>query len=112
MRIFWCFYRYAKNRISCLSLIGNNQIWAGSFDSVIYVINTETRRSEQQLRNHTNFVSDIISQKKSGKCILFIEKIKFKVLLFFSKPGIFVCDFSLVFFVYFRFENCGLEFKL
>jgi len=53
--------RSAKNRISCLQLVGTNQIWAGSFDSVIYVINTETRKSEQQLQNHTDMISDIIS---------------------------------------------------
>ena len=35
-------------------------VWAGSFDSVIYVINTDTRKAEQQLQNHTDFVSDIV----------------------------------------------------
>ena len=56
-------FRYAKNRVSCLHLVGENQIWAGSYDSVIYVINTDTRKSEQQLQNHSDFVSDIMSCK-------------------------------------------------
>ncbi|XP_066927993.1 DENN domain-containing protein 3-like [Clytia hemisphaerica] len=58
--------RYAKSRLSCLSLIDNNRLWAGSFDSVIYVINTDTRKSEQQLQNHTDFVSDVVKQEKSS----------------------------------------------
>eukprot|EP00794_Sanderia_malayensis_P008881 gene8881-9831_t len=52
--------RYAKNRISCLSPVGNGMVWAGSFDSVIYVIDTDTRMAEQQLQNHNDFISDII----------------------------------------------------
>lgn len=63
--------RYAKNRISCLLLVTNNQLWAASYDSVIYVINTDTKKSEQQLQNHTDFVSDIITQEqKDGKTLV------------------------------------------
>lgn len=41
-------------------------VWAGSFDSVIYVINTETRKAEQQLQKHTDFVSDIVYLEGEG----------------------------------------------
>lgn len=40
-------------------------VWAGSFDSVIYVINTETRKAEQQLQKHTDFISDIVYEELS-----------------------------------------------
>ena len=52
--------RYAKNRMSCLIQVCDNMVWAGSYDSVIYVIDTDTRKAEQQLQNHTDFISDII----------------------------------------------------
>lgn len=35
----------------------------GSFDTVIYVVNTETRKAEQQLQKHTDFVSDIVHEE-------------------------------------------------
>ncbi len=57
---FVCTCRYAKNRISCLIPVGERMVWAGSFDSVIYVIDTDTRKAEQQLQNHSDFISDII----------------------------------------------------
>ena len=41
-------------------------VWAGSFDTVIYVINTETRKAEQQLQKHTDFVSDIVCEEATA----------------------------------------------
>ncbi|XP_065664282.1 DENN domain-containing protein 3 isoform X2 [Hydra vulgaris] len=51
--------RSAKSRISCLRYVAINQVWAGSFDSVIYVINTVTTKPEQKLQSHCRSVSDI-----------------------------------------------------
>ena len=41
-------------------------VWVGSFDSVIYVINTDTRKAEQQLQKHMDFVSDIVYEEATG----------------------------------------------
>ena len=56
-----CLSRYARNRISCLTPVGENQVWAGSYDTVIYVINTDTRKAEQQLQNHTDYICDVLN---------------------------------------------------
>ena len=60
--------RYAKKRINrLLHLAGTKQIWAASIDTVIYVINKDTRVLEQQLQKHTDFVSEIIAQYQTAE---------------------------------------------
>ena len=43
----------------CLLLVGETQVWAGSFDTCIYVIDIDTRTCNQALIQHTDMVSDL-----------------------------------------------------
>ncbi|XP_020622107.1 DENN domain-containing protein 3-like [Orbicella faveolata] len=49
--------RHAKDRVSCLLAVGKNQVWAGSLDTTIYVINTQTGKADQQLLGHRDSIS-------------------------------------------------------
>ncbi|XP_068694496.1 DENN domain-containing protein 3-like [Montipora foliosa] len=58
---------YAKERVSCLLAVGTNQVWAGSMDNTIYVINTHTGEADQQLSGHRDSLSHMIqTQDKQG----------------------------------------------
>ena len=43
----------------CLLAVGDSQVWAGSFDGMIYVIDIGTRTCNQRLSEHTDHVCDI-----------------------------------------------------
>ncbi|ELU12620.1 hypothetical protein CAPTEDRAFT_218926 [Capitella teleta] len=49
----------ASSRVVCLCAVGDTQVWAGSFDCIIYIIDTRTRCYHQTLRKHTDLVTDI-----------------------------------------------------
>ena len=43
----------------CLIAVGEDHVWAGSFDTCIYVIDKVTRSCNQALVQHTDMVSDM-----------------------------------------------------
>ncbi|XP_023932557.1 DENN domain-containing protein 3-like isoform X1 [Lingula anatina] len=49
----------AKDRVVCLLAVGESQVWAGSFDSVIYVIDRHSKRANSQLVAHRDQVCDL-----------------------------------------------------
>ncbi|XP_078665803.1 DENN domain-containing protein 3-like isoform X3 [Branchiostoma floridae x Branchiostoma belcheri] len=56
----------ANNRVCCLLSVGTDQVWAGSFDTTIYVIDINTHTANKQLLDHVDMVSDLtISQDGS-----------------------------------------------
>ncbi|XP_019617858.1 PREDICTED: DENN domain-containing protein 3-like [Branchiostoma belcheri] len=56
----------ANNRVCCLLSVGTEQVWAGSFDTTIYVIDINTHTANKQLLDHVDMVSDLtISQDGS-----------------------------------------------
>ncbi|XP_033640583.1 DENN domain-containing protein 3-like isoform X1 [Asterias rubens] len=49
----------AKDRVCCLACVKGEQIWAGSFDTTIYIIDVFTYSANKQLMDHNDIVSDI-----------------------------------------------------
>ncbi|KAI8490112.1 Rab guanyl-nucleotide exchange factor [Branchiostoma belcheri] len=50
----------------CLLSVGTDQVWAGSFDTTIYIIDINTHTANKQLLDHVDMVSDLtISQDGS-----------------------------------------------
>ncbi|XP_022091138.1 DENN domain-containing protein 3-like [Acanthaster planci] len=49
----------AKDRVCCLECIKGEQVWAGSFDTTIYIIDVHTYSANKQLMDHNDIVSDI-----------------------------------------------------
>ncbi|XP_071502501.1 DENN domain-containing protein 3-like [Diadema antillarum] len=49
----------AKDRVCCLLSVRGEQVWAGSFDTTIYIIDIGTCLSNKQLMDHTDIVSDM-----------------------------------------------------
>lgn len=43
----------------CLLAVGEDQIWAGSFDTKIYVVDMASKTSNQTLNMHTDMVTDL-----------------------------------------------------
>ena len=43
----------------CLLAVGEDQIWAGSFDSNIYVVDAVSKASNQTLTLHSDMVTDL-----------------------------------------------------
>lgn len=56
--------RYIKTpngeRVVCLVAVGDQQIWAGSLDTIIYVIDRETRNANSQLKAHRDFLCNMV----------------------------------------------------
>lgn len=57
--------KHAKDRVSCLLAVEENQVWAGSLDTTIYVINTQTGKADQQLLGHHDLLSHMIKTEDS-----------------------------------------------
>ncbi|XP_038051652.1 DENN domain-containing protein 3-like [Patiria miniata] len=49
----------AKDRVCCLECVNGEQVWAGSFDTTIYIIDVHTYSANKQLMDHNDIVSDI-----------------------------------------------------
>ncbi|XP_041471701.1 DENN domain-containing protein 3-like isoform X2 [Lytechinus variegatus] len=49
----------AKDRVCCLLCVRGEQVWAGSFDTTIYIIDIPTCLSNKQLVEHNDIVSDM-----------------------------------------------------
>ncbi|XP_070534995.1 DENN domain-containing protein 3-like isoform X2 [Ptychodera flava] len=49
----------AKDRVCCLMSVKGQQVWAGSFDTTIYIIDVASCTANKRLIDHTDFVSDM-----------------------------------------------------
>nr|XP_006818634.1 PREDICTED: DENN domain-containing protein 3-like [Saccoglossus kowalevskii] len=49
----------AKDRVCCLLSVKGHQVWAGSFDTTIYIIDVASNTANKRLIDHTDFVSDL-----------------------------------------------------
>ncbi|XP_033120295.1 DENN domain-containing protein 3-like isoform X2 [Anneissia japonica] len=49
----------AKDRVCCLLSVGVDSVWAGSFDTNIYIIDVDTYTANQKLCDHSDYVSDM-----------------------------------------------------
>lgn len=59
--------KHAKERVNCLLAVGQDQVWAGSQDNTIYIINTQTGKADQQLSGHRDILSHMIeTQDRQG----------------------------------------------
>lgn len=47
-------------------MVEQSQVWIGSQDSIIYIINTHSMSCNKQLNDHRSDVTDIIVEKKNG----------------------------------------------
>ncbi|XP_077990292.1 DENN domain-containing protein 3-like [Glandiceps talaboti] len=49
----------AKDRVCCLMSVKGDQVWAGSFDTTIYIIDIDKYTANKRLIDHADFVSDL-----------------------------------------------------
>ncbi|XP_071962010.1 DENN domain-containing protein 3-like isoform X2 [Antedon mediterranea] len=49
----------AKDRVCCLMSVGTGSVWAGSFDTNIYIIDVDTYTANKKICDHSDFVSDM-----------------------------------------------------
>ncbi|XP_072026866.1 DENN domain-containing protein 3-like [Amphiura filiformis] len=56
----------AKDRVCCLQLVRGDQVWAGSFDTTIYIIDVVSYTANKQLVEHDDIVSDITTDEDSS----------------------------------------------
>ncbi|XP_074657032.1 DENN domain-containing protein 3-like isoform X2 [Tubulanus polymorphus] len=56
----------AEKKVVCLLAVGDHQVWAGSFDHVIYIIDVATATCNQKLLEHDDMMSHMtLSEDKS-----------------------------------------------
>lgn len=51
---------------TCMVMVEQSQVWIGSQDSIIYIINTHSMSCNKQLNDHHSDITDIVVEKKNG----------------------------------------------
>ncbi|XP_013048818.3 DENN domain-containing protein 3 [Anser cygnoides] len=59
-------FRMGRCRLTCMVMVEQSQVWIGSQDSIIYIINTHSMSCNKQLNDHRSDITDIIVEKKNG----------------------------------------------
>lgn len=47
-------------------MVEQSQVWIGSQDSIIYIINTHSMSCNKQLNDHRSGITDIVVEKRNG----------------------------------------------
>uniref|UniRef100_A0A8D2NPL8 DENN domain-containing protein 3 n=2 Tax=Zosterops TaxID=36298 RepID=A0A8D2NPL8_ZOSLA len=59
-------FKMGRSKLTCMVMVEQSQVWIGSQDSIIYIINTHSMSCNKQLNDHRSDVTDIIVEKKNG----------------------------------------------
>ncbi|XP_032981773.1 DENN domain-containing protein 3 isoform X2 [Rhinolophus ferrumequinum] len=55
-------FRVGTSRLNCMAMVEQNQVWVGSEDSVIYIINIHSMSCNKQLSDHRTSVTGLVVQ--------------------------------------------------
>uniref|UniRef100_A0A2K6FI47 DENN domain-containing protein 3 n=1 Tax=Propithecus coquereli TaxID=379532 RepID=A0A2K6FI47_PROCO len=55
-------FKVGTSKLNCMAMVEQNQVWIGSEDSVIYIINVHSMSCNKQLTDHRSSVTDLIVQ--------------------------------------------------
>ncbi|XP_036234750.1 DENN domain-containing protein 3 isoform X1 [Molothrus ater] len=56
-------FKMGRSKLTCMVMVEQSQVWIGSQDSIIYIINTHSMSCNKQLNDHRSDVTDIIVEK-------------------------------------------------
>ncbi|OWK49921.1 DENN domain-containing protein 3 [Lonchura striata] len=59
-------FKMGRSKLTCMVMVEQSQVWIGSQDSIIYIINTHSMSCNKQLNDHRSDVTDIIVEKRNG----------------------------------------------
>ncbi|XP_058277638.1 DENN domain-containing protein 3 isoform X2 [Hirundo rustica] len=59
-------FKMGRSKLTCMVMVEQSQVWIGSQDSIIYIINTHSMSCNKQLNDHRSDVTDIIVEMKNG----------------------------------------------
>lgn len=59
-------FRMGRCKLTCMVMVEQSQVWIGSQDSIIYIINTHSMSCNKQLNDHRSGITDIVVEKKNG----------------------------------------------
>ncbi|XP_054841664.1 DENN domain-containing protein 3 [Eublepharis macularius] len=59
-------FKVGSSKLKCMVMAEQSQVWIGSQDSVIYIINTHSMSCNKQLNDHRSEVMDIIVQDRDS----------------------------------------------
>ncbi|XP_072186167.1 DENN domain-containing protein 3 [Excalfactoria chinensis] len=59
-------FRVGRCKLTCMVMVEQSQVWIGSQDSIIYIINTHSMSCNKQLNDHRSDITDIVVEKKNG----------------------------------------------
>ncbi|KAJ7419226.1 DENN domain containing 3 [Willisornis vidua] len=59
-------FKMGRSKLTCMVMVEQSQVWIGSQDSIIYIINTHSMSCNKQLNDHRSDVTDIIVEHKNG----------------------------------------------
>ncbi|XP_060051903.1 DENN domain-containing protein 3 isoform X2 [Erinaceus europaeus] len=55
-------FKVGTSKLNCMVMVEQNQVWVGSEDSVIYIINIHSMSCNKQLTDHRHGVTDLVVQ--------------------------------------------------
>uniref|UniRef100_A0A8C8VFT2 DENN domain-containing protein 3 n=1 Tax=Pelusios castaneus TaxID=367368 RepID=A0A8C8VFT2_9SAUR len=59
-------FKVGSSKLTCMVMVDQSQVWIGSQDAIIYIINTHSMSCNKQLNDHRAHVMDIIVENKNN----------------------------------------------
>ncbi|XP_061463032.1 DENN domain-containing protein 3 [Rhineura floridana] len=60
------YFKVGNSKLKCMVMAEQSQVWIGSQDSIIYLINTHSMSCNKQLNDHRSEVVDIVLENRDG----------------------------------------------
>ncbi|XP_025040667.1 DENN domain-containing protein 3 isoform X2 [Pelodiscus sinensis] len=61
-------FKVGSSKLTCMVMVEQSQVWIGSQDAIIYIINTHSMSCNKQLNDHRSHVTDIIVENRNSVC--------------------------------------------
>uniref|UniRef100_A0A7M4F8G9 DENN domain containing 3 n=1 Tax=Crocodylus porosus TaxID=8502 RepID=A0A7M4F8G9_CROPO len=59
-------FKVGSSKLTCMVMVEQSQVWIGSQDSIIYIINTHSMSCNKQLNDHRSDVMDIVVEQRNS----------------------------------------------
>ncbi|CAM2107075.1 unnamed protein product [Caretta caretta] len=59
-------FKVGSSKLTCMVMVEQSQVWIGSQDTIIYIINTHSMSCNKQLNDHRSHVMDIIAENRNS----------------------------------------------
>lgn len=88
-------FRVGTSRLNCMAMVEQNQVWVGSEDSVIYIINIHSMSCNKQLSDHRTSVTGLVPGGTAAPSQVYSCSVDGTVLAWDVRSLRLICRFQL-----------------